>query len=197
MSQGRHVAEQQRELTHALSFDIEDWFHAHAVVDTMAEAGNLDPEQWPEYASVIETRTQQILAMLAEHKTRATFFILGWVAERYPDVVKRVQDGGHEIASHSYWHRKVFSMDEKEFMKDLADSIAVLEHFPGVRIRGFRAPSFSITPGTEWAFDAMIDAGLSYDASLFPARRTDGGYPCPLGPHVIERPAAGRSPSSR
>ncbi len=167
-----------REITHALSFDIEDWFH---MVEIEAAA---DPDRWPSFASIVRRRTRQILLLLEEFDVRATFFVLGWIAERYPDLVREIADRGHEIGTHSFWHRKVYELTPDVFHEDLHDSIEVLQQHSGVTVRGFRAPSFSIIPGTDWAFDVIGKVGLQYDASLFPARRAHGGYPCQPGPHL-------------
>ncbi|MFO0827686.1 MAG: polysaccharide deacetylase family protein [Phycisphaerales bacterium] len=165
----------------ALSFDIEDWFH-------MVEIPGLeDPAQWPTLPTIVERRTDEILDICAKAKVKATFFVLGWIADRYPKLVARIASAGHELGTHSFWHRRVYLLEREEFAKDLADSIAAIEAACGTRVQTFRAPSFSITPGTEWAFDVLLDAGCTYDASLFPAKRGHGGYPCDLAPHVIER----------
>ena len=183
---------------HALSFDIEDWFH---IVEVRALE---DPNQWPKLhaqSSLVERYTDLILKICDDHNTRATFFILGWVAERHPQLLARIHNAGHELATHSFWHRKVYELTPDTFLQDLRDSIdaitSALPSSPSSTTRhspllGFRAPSFSITPGAEWAFDAILDAGLAYDASLFPAPRGHGGYACTRGPHTITTPK-GRS----
>lgn len=175
---------------HVLSFDIEDWFH---IVDIPAVD---DPKRWPELSresSLVERYTDQILELCRQHQTRATFFVLGWIAERHPALVARIADAGHEIATHSFWHRRVYTLKPEAFLQDLRDSIdAIRAAAPGATIRGFRAPSFSITPGTEWAFDVLHDLGIEYDASLFPAPRGHGGYPCPQAPHVFADAPSGR-----
>ncbi len=174
-------------MVHALSFDIEDWFH---IVEVKAVE---DPAQWPTLSaksSLVERYTDLILRVCDEHKTRATFFMLGWIAERHPLLVKRIADAGHELGTHSFWHRKVFELTPEVFAEDIARSITAIRAGAGrdISIRGFRAPSFSITPGTEWAFDVLLDAGLTYDASLFPAPRGHGGYACTPGPHTVTSP---------
>jgi polysaccharide deacetylase family protein (PEP-CTERM system associated) len=175
-------------LTHALSFDIEDWFH---IVEIEAVE---DPALWPKLSaesSIVERYTDRILEICADHNTRATFFILGWVAQRHPDLVRRIAAAGHEIGTHAFWHRKVYEMTPEAFRQDVRDSLdAIRAGAPGVPIRGFRAPSFSITRGCEWAFDELLDLGIEYDASLFPARRGHGGYACTPGPHTITTPRA-------
>ncbi len=171
---------------HALSFDIEDWFH----IVEIAAVDN--PDEWPSLSaksSLVERYTDLILQLCNDAKTKATFYILGWIAEHHPALVKRIADAGHEIGTHSFWHRKVYELDEETFAKDIKDSIdAIHAAAPGVAIKTFRAPSFSITEGTEWAFDVLMDLGIEYDASLFPAARGHGGYPCPRGIHTVTTP---------
>lgn len=173
-------------ITNALSFDIEDWFH---MVEIEAVA---DPERWPELPSIVERYTRLILDTLDEASVKATFFILGWIAERHPDLVSAIAARGHELGTHSYWHRKVYDLDPQEFREDMKRSIDVIESAGGTGVHGFRAPSFSITPGSEWAFDVLHDLGLQYDASLFPAPRGHGGYPCPVAPHSFTKAPSGR-----
>lgn len=172
-------------LTHALSFDIEDWFH-------IIEVDGLEPERWDALSresSLVERYTDHALQLCAEFNVRATFFMLGWIAERHPALVRRIAEAGHEIGTHSHMHRKVYEMDAPSFREDLRRSIGAIADAGGGPVTGFRAPSFSITPGAEWAFDAILDEGLTYDASLFPARRDHGGYPCRAGPHTITAPS--------
>ena len=173
-------------LRHALSFDIEDWFH---MVEIEAVA---DPKLWPTLPSIVVDRTRWIIDTVGEAGVRATFFVLGWVARRHPEIAKAVAAGGHEIATHSFWHRRVDRMTPDEFRQDLRESVDVLEQQSGRKVLGFRAPSFSITPGSEWAFDVLHDEGVAYDASLFPAKRGHGGYPCPQAAHRFDKAPSGR-----
>ncbi|MCZ6446065.1 MAG: polysaccharide deacetylase family protein [Planctomycetota bacterium] len=173
-------------ITNALSFDIEDWFH---MVDIDAVA---DPKAWPTLPSIVVEYTHWILHTLDDANVKATFFVLGWVAERYPELAKLIGDHGHELGTHSYWHRKVYDLTPQQFRDDLKRSIDVIEQQSGRKVLGFRAPSFSIRPGTEWAFDVLGDLGLRYDTSLFPARRGHGGYHCPHRPHVFNGAPTGR-----
>jgi peptidoglycan-N-acetylglucosamine deacetylase len=173
-------------LMHALSFDIEDWFHM-VEVDAVA-----DPKVWPTLPSIVVERTRWIIDAIGEAGVRATFFVLGWVAERHPEIAKAIAAGGHEVATHSYWHRRVDTLTPGEFRDDLRRSIDLLEQQGGRKVLGFRAPSFSITPGNEWAFDVLHDVGLAYDASLFPAPRGHGGYPCPQPAHRFDKVPSGR-----
>ena len=174
-------------IVNALSFDIEDWFHM-VEIDAVR-----DPAQWPNLPSIVEEQTRWILTTLRAAKVRATFFILGWVAERYPHLVREIAADGHEIGTHSYWHRRVDGLSRDEFEEDLRQSIEAIQSVcENVNVMGFRAPSFSIIPGTEWAFDVLHDLGLRYDASLFPAQRGHGGYPCPVHAHQFEGAPSGR-----
>ncbi len=175
-----------RTIVNALSFDIEDWFH---MVEIAAVS---DPQTWPDLDSIVERYTEWIVQTVTEAKTRATFFMLGWIAARYPKLVKLIADSGHELGTHSYWHRKVYELTPATFTEDMKQSIDAIESAGGKRVLGFRAPSFSITPGAEWAFDVLHDLGLRYDASLFPARRGHGGYPCPVEAHTFTRAPSGR-----
>ncbi len=179
-------------VAHVMSFDIEDWFH---IVDIPAVD---DPEQWPKLSdefTLVERYTDQILRSCDQYGVRATFFILGWIADRHPALVRRIVDAGHEVGTHSFWHRRVYQLTAESFLDDLHHSIAAITSAaPDADVRGFRAPSFSITPGSEWAFDTILDAGLEYDASLFPGARGHGGYACERGPHSLSTPSGRKLP---
>ena len=174
-------------LVHALSFDIEDWFHM-VEVDAVA-----DPTKWDSFPSLVEEYTRWILDTLGEANTRATFFMLGWVAERHPQLAPLIGDAGHEVACHSYWHGRVDQQSPEAFREETARTKELLEQQTGRPVIGYRAPSFSITPGAEWAFDVLLDLGFRYDASLFPARRAHGGYPCPQQAHDFTNTPSGRT----
>lgn len=176
-----------KEITHALSFDIEDWFHM-VEIDAVS-----DPAQWDSLPSIVERETEWILDTLSEAHVRATFFVLGWIAERYPSLVRAIGEAGHEVSSHSFWHRRVDLMDREEFRKDVRDSLDALSAAGVPACPGYRAPTFSIVPGTEWAIDELIDLGFEYDASLFPTPREHGGYPCVREPHISSIAPSGRS----
>jgi polysaccharide deacetylase family protein (PEP-CTERM system associated) len=173
-------------LTHALSFDIEDWFHM-VEIDAVA-----DPAKWDSFPSLVEERTRWIVDMLGEADVRATFFMLGWVAERHPQIAPMIADAGHEVACHSYWHGRVDQQSPEAFREETGRTKELLEQQTGRPVLGYRAPTFSITPGTEWAFDVLLDLGFQYDASLFPARRAHGGYPCPQEAHDFTNTPSGR-----
>ncbi|MEO1008903.1 MAG: polysaccharide deacetylase family protein [Planctomycetota bacterium] len=171
-------------MRHALSFDIEDWFH-------IVDVDGLEPARWDALHAehtLVERRTDQILELCAEAGVRATFFALGWIAQRHPALVRRIAEAGHELASHGHMHERVGILGRQPFADDLRLSIRAIEDAAGVRVEGYRAPSFSITPGCEWAFDEMAAQGITWDASLFPAARGHGGYPCPMGAHRVTAP---------
>ena len=151
-----------------------------------------DVTKWGKHSSLVERYTEWIVETVTEANVKATFFILGWIAEHHPNIVKMISESGHEVATHSYWHRRVDQLTPKEFYEDMKQSIDVLEQQSGKKVLGFRAPSFSITPGTEWAFDVMHELGLVYDASLFPCPRGHGGYPCSQEPHEFKDTPSGK-----
>lgn len=167
-------------LPHILTIDVEDWFH---IVD-IPELENRD--KWNTWPSIVESKTDLILSILDDYQAKATFFVLGWIAEKYPSISKKIVSGGHEIASHSYWHRRVYLLSKEEFREDTKRSVDVLEQQTGQKVIGYRAPTFSIVPGTEWAFEILAELGIEYDASLFPMKRGHGGYPCPERVHRIQ-----------
>lgn len=187
MSTPIQILKQSAGVTHALSFDIEEWFHLVGV-EAMA-----DRSRWESLERTVEPLTDRILGLLSEYEVRGTFFVLGWVAERYPALVRRIAEAGHEIGSHSYGHREVYDHTPGSFREDLKRSIGVLQEVSGQRVLGFRAPSFSLTPGCEWAWDAMLDLGLRYDASVFPVKRAHGGYPLESSDHTRMTTPKGRA----
>jgi polysaccharide deacetylase family protein (PEP-CTERM system associated) len=172
------------ETEHVFTVDVEDYFQVYAF------EGVVDRSTWDDYPSRVARNTDVILDLLARHGAHGTFFTLGWVADRHPEIVRRIADAGHEIASHGWWHRKVTTLTPEQFREDAHASRAILEQVSGTPVVGYRAPSFSITPGREWAFDMLLDAGYRYDSSLFPINRSNYGYPAtPPLPHLIHRDA--------
>jgi polysaccharide deacetylase family protein (PEP-CTERM system associated) len=149
-------------ILNGISFDVEDWFQ----VENLKEVISCD--EWECCDLRVIQNTRKILQILERHNTRATFFILGWVAERCPGLVKEIADAGHEIASHGYAHELVYNQTPDEFKKDLLQSKDILETITGNPVFGYRAPSFSITPDSIWALDILRDLGFSYDSSVFP-----------------------------
>lgn len=173
-------------IVNALSFDIEDWFHLVGI-DAVSS-----PAKWDALPSIVVKYTRWIIDTLGQANVRATFFVVGWVADRYPELVKLISESGHELALHSYWHRPVNQLTPEELQDDLRRNMDLIEQSSGKKVLGFRAPSFSITPGDEWAFDVLLDLGLKYDSSLFPAPRAHGGYPCQKGPHSFNGAPCGQ-----
>ncbi|MGH7561383.1 MAG: XrtA system polysaccharide deacetylase [Gemmatimonadales bacterium] len=169
-------------MIHLFSVDVEEHFQVSAF-ERVAP-----PATWESHASRVEANTDRLLDLLARHGTLATFFVLGWVAERHPALVRRIASQGHEVASHGWWHRRLTTLRPEALREELRRSKAVLEDLSGAPVVGFRAPSFSIVPGGEWAFDLLLEEGYEYDSSLFPIRRPDYGYPAaPSRPHSIPR----------
>jgi polysaccharide deacetylase family protein (PEP-CTERM system associated) len=169
---------------HVFTVDVEDYFQVYAF------EGVVDRAAWDGYPSRVARNTDVLLELLARHGAHGTFFTLGWVADKHPEIVRRIADAGHEIASHGWWHRKVTVLTPAQFREDAHASRAILEQVSGRPVVGYRAPSFSITPGREWAFDALLETGYRYDSSLFPINRSNYGYPAtPPLPHLIHRRA--------
>jgi polysaccharide deacetylase family protein (PEP-CTERM system associated) len=170
---------------HFFTVDVEEHFQVsafEAVVDRVS---------WHRFESRVARNVDLVLEVLARHSATATFFVLGWVAERQAEVVRAIANAGHEIASHGQDHKRVTSQTALEFRESVRRSKAVLEDLVGKPVVGFRAPSFSIVPGKEWVFDILLEEGYQYDSSLFPIRRPGGyGYAsAPRHPHWIVRPA--------
>ena len=169
---------------HLFTVDVEEYFQVSAF-DRL-----VDRAAWGSYASRLDRGVDILLDLLARYRAAGTFFTLGWVADKHPAVVRRIAAAGHEIASHSWWHRRVTTLTPAEFREEVRSSKAILEAVSGQAVLGYRAPSFSIVPGGEWAFDVLLEEGYRYDSSLFPIRRPGYGYPAaPPVPHLIERPA--------
>jgi polysaccharide deacetylase family protein (PEP-CTERM system associated) len=148
----------------------------------------LDRADWEAQPSRVERNTDRLLELLDRHRAFGTFFTLGWVAERHPALIRRIVAAGHEIGSHGWWHYKVGRLTPDQFRTEVRSSKTLLEDLSGTAVRGFRAPSFSIVPGLEWAFDVLLEEGYSYDSSLFPIKRPDYGYPtAPSFPHRLQR----------
>jgi len=161
----------------ALTVDVEDWFH-------ILEVEGPPMETWPALPARVEASTERLLDVLSGRAVRATFFVLGWIAERHPQLVRRIADAGHEIATHGHSHALVHRMTPEEFRRDLRSSLRVLEPLYGRKILGHRAAGFSLTRESLWAFDVMADEGLLYDASVCPAPHGHGGFPgFPLHSH--------------
>jgi polysaccharide deacetylase family protein (PEP-CTERM system associated) len=153
-----------------LTVDLEDWYH---VLDNDATRTEV---AWAAFESRIPGQIEQLLAQFARHEVRATFFVLGWVAERFPELVAKVNKAGHEIACHSNMHQLVYEQSPEAFRTDLVAAANNIEKATGQRPRAFRAPGFSITRATRWAFDILSEQGFDTDCSIFPAPRAHGGF---------------------
>ena len=155
----------------ALSVDVEDWFQVGAFERV------IDKADWDTLAPRVERNTDAVLALFAETGVTATFFTLGWVAHRYPALVRRIVAAGHEIASHGWDHQRVFKMDAGAFRADLARARAAIEDAAGVAVTGYRAPSFSIDARTPWAHPVLAEAGYRYSSSVAPLAHDHYGWP--------------------
>ncbi len=145
-----------------MSIDVEDWFCVYNLSRLIPYA------DWDKYESRVERNTARLLDLFARHQVEATFFVLGWVADRFPDLVKEIERRGHEVATHGYSHRLLTFMQPEEFRVDLRRSLEVLAKTASQEVRGFRAPSFSVTQKTLWAIDILRESGIRYDSSVFP-----------------------------
>ena len=153
------------------SVDVEDWFHILDVPSAPALA------EWSGLPSRVERNFSRLLDIFSEHQVQVTCFVLGWVGERFPQLVKDAVARGHEIASHGYAHRLVYEQTRGEFYEDVHRARLLLEDIAGVPVVGYRAPGFSTTSETPWFFEALAEAGYQYDSSIFPAHRAHGGIP--------------------
>jgi len=171
---------------HHFTIDLEEYFQVSAFEGRVARS------DWERLESRVEGQMALLLELLARHEARATVFALGWLAERQPELIRTIAQAGHEIASHGWDHVRVTHQTPRHFRDSVRRSKAVLEDISGSPVLGFRAPSFSIVPGREWALDVLIEEGYRYDSSLFPVRRPGGGYGYPNGsrdPHWLARPS--------
>tara|TARA_R110002051_G_scaffold325568_1_gene428951 strand:- start:913 stop:1752 length:840 start_codon:yes stop_codon:yes gene_type:complete len=151
-----------------LTFDIEEWFHCDFI------SGN---KSWGNYEVRIHKNTDFILDTLSKYNRKGTFFILGWIAEKYPEVVKKIVNEGHEIGCHSMYHELVHRFTPEEFETDTQEALDVIQDIVGEKVIMYRAPAFSITKETPWAFEILHKLGITYDASVFPAFHDYGGFP--------------------
>jgi len=158
-------------MLNALTVDLEDWFQVSNVEHIISR------DQWASCESRLASNTRRLLGLLAEANVRATFFVLGWNAERFPHLVREIRDAGHEIGSHGYAHRLVYEQTPEEFARDLERANEAIGDACGVRPSCYRAPSFSIGPGTVWAFDVLKAAGFTVDSSVFPVVHERYGFP--------------------
>lgn len=158
-------------VTNAMTIDVEDYFHVQAF------AGVIPRDDWNSLPSRVTGNTERLLSLFDETGVKATFFVLGWIAERDPALIRRIAAAGHEIASHGYSHTRADAQTPDIFRDDIVRAKALLEDATGTAVRGYRAASFSIGPGNWWAFDVLAEAGHSYSSSIYPIRHDHYGMP--------------------
>jgi polysaccharide deacetylase family protein (PEP-CTERM system associated) len=172
-------------IVNAMTIDVEDYFHVSAF------EGVVRRDEWDSYERRVAANTSRLLEIFERADVRATFFVLGWVAEREPALVRAIVAGGHELASHGYGHRLIYQQEQGAFRDDVRRAKGLLEQIGGVVVRGYRAPSFSVTPRSRWALDVLVEEGYTYDASIFPIHHDRYGMPgAPRHPYV-ERASGG------
>lgn len=166
-------------MKNALTVDLEDWYHICGVEELS------DHSEWHTYESRIIKSTAKVLNMLRDYNVKATFFVLGYIAAKEPGLIQEIKDEGHEIASHGYFHRRIFELTEEEFEDDIVRSIDVISSITNSKVLGFRAPEWSIRPNTFWALESLRKKGILYDSSMVPLTRMgDRGFP--LNPTSIK-----------
>lgn len=170
-------------MLNAMTIDVEDYFHVSNFERVVT------PESWAGRESRVERNTDRLLQIFADAGVSATFFVLGWVGERCPDLVRRIAGAGHEVASHGFAHRLIFDQSAAEFRADVSRAKRLLEDISGSSVLGYRAPSFSVTERSLWALDILIDEGYRYDSSVYPIHHDRYGIPtAPRHPHRVSRP---------
>ncbi|MCA9132164.1 MAG: DUF3473 domain-containing protein [Planctomycetales bacterium] len=171
-------------MINAFTIDVEDYYQVSGF-----EAG-VDRAVWCDFESRVTANTHRLLDLLDDHAVRATFFILGWVAEHHRQLVTEIQRRGHEIGSHSFWHRLVYRQTPAEFREDLRRSRDLLQDLTGTAVEAYRAPSFSITQRSQWALEILVEEGFRVDSSIVPLLHDRYGMPhAPRGPHCLQTPA--------
>ncbi len=174
-------------MLNALSIDLEDYFH------TTSMAGTIGVEEWEKCESRVVDSVRRLLRILDDYKVKATFFVLGWIAEREPQLIKDVHAAGHEIACHGYWHQLIYKQQPEEFRDDVRQAKQLLEELINEPVKGYRATTFSVVQDTLWALDILIEEGFAYDSSIFPIHHDRYGIPkAERFPHQISRNGGGR-----
>lgn len=167
-----------------MSVDVEDYYHAEVF------AGVVDRSRWDSYASRVEGNTRRLLELLAALDVHGTFFVLGWVADRFPALVREIAAGGHELGCHSYWHRLIYQLEPAEFREDTRRAKDVIEQASGQPVHGYRAPTYSVTDRSTWALEILAELGFSYDSSIFPIHHDRYGMPdAPRAPFRFQTPS--------
>ncbi|MEM6856375.1 MAG: XrtA system polysaccharide deacetylase [Pseudomonadota bacterium] len=177
--------DQPAQVVNGLSVDLEDWFQVGAFEDVISRS------DWGSIPTRVEANVDRILDLFAASGVSATFFTLGWIAERHPALMRRIADAGHEIASHGYDHARVYTFDRQAFGEDIRKARQILEDTTGQRITGYRAPSFSIDARTPWAFEELAAQGYTYSSSVAPVAHDHYGWPA--APRFAFRPLRGSS----
>lgn len=173
-----------RQIVNAMTVDVEDYFHVSAF------ASALDRSNWDAFESRVERNTHRLLDLFDEHQVRMTFFVLGWVAERAPGLIKELHERGHEVACHGLTHELVYKQSPEVFRTETHRSKSLLEDLTGASVKGYRAASYSITSASLWALDILDELGFAYDSSIFPVHHDVYGIPgAPRHPHTV---SAGR-----
>lgn len=153
-----------------LTIDVEDWFH---ILDNPSTK---TVNEWGNFESRLEASLDKILPILEESNTRATFFCLGWIAEKHPHIIRLLKSKGYEVGSHTHYHQLAYEQSPSQFKADVDRSIKTLEDITGEKVKSFRAPGFSITEHNKWAFEILVELGIEFDSSIFPTARAHGGY---------------------
>ena len=157
-------------MINAMSIDVEDYYHVSSLEKQIGKS------DWPSFPSRISRNVGRVLELLDKRGVRATFFVLGWVADHHPSTVREIVQAGHELACHSYWHRLVYEMSREEFVQDTVQAKAAIEDASGAEVTGYRAPSYSITMESEWALEILLELGFRYDSSIFPIEHDRYGW---------------------
>lgn len=169
-------------IVNAMTVDVEDYFHVSAFDAVVSRAG------WDTFDSRVGRNTDILLELFDRAHVRATFFVLGWVAERFPALVRRIASLGHEVASHGYHHQLLYMLTPDQFREDVRRARAAIQSASGQPVLGYRAPSYSVIQSSMWAVDILIEEGYAYDASIFPIHHDRYGIPdSPRHPYVLER----------
>ena len=167
-----------------VSVDVEDYFHAEAF------SGVMDSSRWERQTSRVEVNTRRLLELLATLNVHATFFVLGWVADRFPGLVRDIAAGGHELGCHSYWHRLIYKLQPAEFREDTRRAKDVIEQISGQSINVYRAPTYSVVDRSLWALEILAELGFSYDSSIYPIHHDRYGMPdAPRAPFRFQTPS--------
>ena len=160
-----------KQITNYLTVDVEDYYQVSAFEKV------IDTNSWNKYESRVEQNTEAILDILSDRDITATFFVVGWIAKKYPDLIRKIVEKGHEIGCHSYWHKKIYDLTPAQFKEDTTRAKSILEDISGKLLKGYRAPSYSITRQSLWALDILADIGFEYDSSIFPTYHDNYGIP--------------------